>query len=163
MSSTAVFVLEGGLRQHVGEAVIPVGKRLYHGLATQMRIAVLSESTETARNLAWLKDEGFDQHVYYVGRKEHDPTEKIALRLRQIARLREGGCVIDLVVEPDPEIAAALLRNGITVVPLLVPQFARPEFRPDWDGSAVPWDTLVNEIDAQRSLRGILAGDLEVL
>jgi hypothetical protein len=71
--------------------------------------------------------------------------------------------VIDLVVEPDPEIAAALLRNGITVVPLLVPQFARPEFRPDWDGSAVPWDTLVNEIDAQRSLRGILAGDLEVL
>jgi len=43
------------------------------------------------------------------------------------------GCMLDLLIEPDPSVAAAALRR-CDRFELLTPLYAKPEFRPDYEG-----------------------------
>lgn len=153
MTSTTVIVVEGVLRQNIGDGVIRQGQRLYHGLKETSKIAVVSNSLQHQQVERWLLLNGFTDHPYFYGADVTDPWEVGGTRLRQIQHLREGGNFVELVVEPDPDIAARLMSEGLSVAAFLHPKYTRPEFRPDWSGEVKPWDTLVAEVERQEAMR----------
>lgn len=57
---------------------------------------------------------------------------------------------VDLVVDTDPDVVRYCYSVGIPAMLLLDPLFTRPEFRPDHPSGVKSWDSLVEEIEAQR-------------
>ena len=153
MTATAVIVVEGVLKQNTTDGVISQGSRLYHGLKEQMKVAVVSNSLHPENVERWLLLNGFTDHPYFFHARTTDPWEPGGTRLRQIRDLRESKNFIEIVVEPDPEIAAVLMSEGITVLNFLHPKYQRPEFRPDWEAAVKPWDALVAEVERQQLIK----------
>lgn len=152
MSATAVIVVEGVLRQQVGDGTIPSGIRLYSGLSQIMKVALISDDDEESVK-RWLRLNGLKDHPQLVARAPMDHPDATVKRLKQLGVLRSFGCNIEFVVEPDPAVATVLLEHGFPVFAALHPQYSRPEFRPDFEGTVVPWDSLVAEVDRQREQR----------
>lgn len=155
MSSTTVIVVEGVLRQNVGDGVIRQGQHLYHGLKETSKIALVSNHLDTENVERWLSLNGFTDHPYFFGAQVDDPWGAAGTRMRQLTRLREGGNFVELVIEPNPEITASLMAEGVSTLTFLHPKYTRPEFRPDHSGEPVPWDSLVAEVERQESLRAL--------
>jgi len=152
MTSTCVIVADGILRHPISGQPTTVGRRLYTGLATTYRLAVLSDTHATLAT--WLRVEGFTPPAEYVVTSQAtDPDDPAARRLDQLRRLAAYGCAVELVIEPNPAVAAVLLGHGYTVMLLAHPAYAQPSWRPDYTGSSRRWDDLVAEIDRQRTLR----------
>jgi hypothetical protein len=64
-------------------------------------------------------------------------------RVAQLRRIRhEWGYPIELVLEPDPAIAADLMANGYTTLLWLSPGYSHPEWRPDNEYSMRTWDEI---------------------
>lgn len=157
MTATAAISITGVLQQEIGQGVLQTGARLYSGLLTSFTaVALLTDETDVDPVNHWLKTNGFRQHSYLIPARVDDPEHEGERRLRQISRLRQYGCSVELVVEPDPEVTAHLLAGGLTVASWLHPSYSRPHFRPDYTHSVRPWDALTAEVERQRTLR---AGD----
>jgi hypothetical protein len=58
---------------------------------------------------------------------------------------------VTFVVCADMDACAALFARGYTVLPFLSPTYARPSWRPDWDGAPRPWEQLQREVAIQRA------------
>lgn len=153
MASTVALVVDGVLRRSVGDGVIPHGSILYHGLKETSRLALLTNDTDIDAVMHWLDVNGFREHPYLLPTRDTDLGDLGERRMRQVQRLREAGCPVDLLVEPDPSISALAIRNGIAVLSFVAPRYSRPYFRPDYDGSIRPWDELTAEVVMQQELR----------
>jgi hypothetical protein len=153
MSATVAIVIEGVLSREVGEAVIHQGQRLYWGLMEAYKVALISDSTDTDAVQHWLKVNGFNKHPYITFTQTADPEDPAERRMRQISRLRQAGCNVELLIEPDPRIAAHAMANGVGVLNYLHPNYSNPRFRPDFKESVTPWSELVDEVERQRALR----------
>jgi hypothetical protein len=151
VSATVVIVVEGVLRG-TGDAIHASGLRLYHGLNSAEKIALISSDNEP-RVSQWLKVNGLNKHTHLITIESVDFPDPIEQRIRQVNLLRRQGCDIDFVVEPDPAMAAALLAKGVPVMVALHPSYSRPEFRPGYKGSVTPWDELEHEVTLMRELR----------
>lgn len=154
MTATAAITVTGVLRAEIGQGVIQSGARLYTGLITGFHtVALLTDDTDVDPVNHWLATNGFREHNYVVSARVDDPEDPGELRLHQISRLRALGSSVDLVVEPNPQVAAHLLANGITVASFLHASYSRPHFRPDYTHTVRPWDALTAEVERQRTLR----------
>jgi hypothetical protein len=60
---------------------------------------------------------------------------------------------IQLVVGADPGPLAHLVSQGVTVAAFLSAEFARPNWRPDYDETPRTWDALVEEVGYQRAMK----------
>lgn len=152
-STTIVIVVEGVLKQNSGESVIPQGMRLYHSLKDHAKVALVSNSLNEEVVEHWLKVNGFTDHVHFIGASVTDPFEVGGTRKRQLSALREYNNVVEMVIEPDPEVAAILMEEGYTVAAFLHPRYSRPEFRPDYVAEVTPWESLVAEVERQAELK----------
>jgi hypothetical protein len=148
--SVFVFVLDGVMRYNA--AINVPGAEMYRSLSAHNRVAILcGENKEEAEHFLRVND--FRTHAYVI---EEDPTSsptKEGRRRDQISRLRQYGSHVELVLEPDPEIAADLFSWGVPTMVYLHPQYSRPSFRPDFGREVKPWDTLVETIDYQTEMR----------
>jgi hypothetical protein len=153
VTATVAIVIEGVLSKEVGEAVIHQGQRLYWGLMETYRVALITDHTDVEPVKHWLRVNGFNKHPYLIPANLRDPEDPAERRMRQISRLRQAGCNVELLIEPDPEIAAHVMANGVGVLNYLHPNYSSPRFRPDYQESVTPWSALVDEVERQRALR----------
>ncbi|RZU35991.1 hypothetical protein EV284_3474 [Streptomyces sp. BK022] len=153
MTATVAIVIEGVLMREVGDAVITQGQRLYWGLMESYKVALITDDTDVEPVQHWLKVNGFNKHPYLIPAHLKDPEDEGQRRLKQISRLRQAGCNVELVIEPNPQIAAYLMAHGIGVLNYLHPNYSNPRFRPDYQDTVTPWSELVGEVERQRALR----------
>lgn len=153
MTATVAIVIEGILSREIGEGVITQGQRLYFGLMESYRVALISDRTDTEAVTYWLKVNGFDKHPYLIPAHLKDSEDPAERRMQQISRLRQAGCHVDLLVEPDPKVAAHVMGNGIAVLNYLHPNYSNPRFRPDYRETVTPWSELDAEVERLRALR----------
>jgi hypothetical protein len=152
MASTFVITLDGVLRNPHTQAVNLQGIRLYRALASTGRLAVLCGPDE-ARDKHFLAQNGLTEHAYLVPESLDAAPTNSGRRMAQITYLRRMQCHIECVVEPDPDVAAELLSNGVAVLVYLHPVYTQPSFRPDYKNEATPWNNLVQEVDYQLAMR----------
>jgi hypothetical protein len=153
VTASVVIVVEGVLQQNNGDGVNPQGTRLYEGFKDTYRLVLVSDMLEGDKVEYWLKINGFTEHALFLPGLLTDPDKVGGTRLRQLVNIRQAQNVVDFVVEPDPQVCAALLHDGIATMNYLHPKYSSPDHRPDWDGSPRPWDTLVAEVTRQEELR----------
>lgn len=157
MSAVGITV-EGVLRRMSGGQMIVQGIDLYYGLATRRKLVLLTEDADPGKDLGplkyWLQMEGMQEHsrIMYtdaVGR-ELRPADNRAM---QVNLARNGGYDIDLVIEPDPEVAAHLITLGYNVMLFCHAQYAVPSWRPGYKHTPVPWDILAQQVADEAYLR----------
>lgn len=158
MTATVAIVVDGVLKNNNSDSVLAGGALLYHGLAEVMKIALITDE-DKERTQRWLAINGFREHVLLLSPDADDVLVGGTRRAHQIVLLKLAGSDVDMLVEPDPTIAAAVLQAGTPVMLFAHPKYSRPEFRPGGKNLPTPWSTLVAEIEAQETLR---AGDTRI-
>lgn len=148
---TYVLTLHGVLQQPNG-APNPQGLALYRAFASLGRLAILG-GLERKRDEWFLATHGLTDHVEFLPELLVNHPTELGRRRAQIGGLRSKGTQVDLVVEPDPEIVAALHEDGVPTLMYLHPRFSQPAFRPDYKSVAKPWDTLVETVQYQERLK----------
>lgn len=143
-----VMAVSGVLKRPEGDAVIPAGQHLYHGLADTHVLHLFDEQDafNASRPAAkhWLRTNGFTKHIRLVKPTTPDPGGVVG----GLATLRKD-LHVDLVIVGDPATAAMLLAAGYTTVLVTHPRYSRPQWKPDYCGEPRPWDDLVAEIESQ--------------
>lgn len=144
-----VIVVEGVLMNPVAQTPVPLGKKLYRAFCTTERVLLISGETSREELEGWLFMEGMSGHaeVQYP-----DPIGA-GDRVWQVNQLRKRGYDIEVVIEPDPAICAALIREGFNTMTFTHAAYAIPSWRPDYEGRVRPWDALASEVGIQAVLR----------
>lgn len=140
------IALEGVLRAPIGSGPIPEGLELYRSLVTTQRVAVVLDDLDQPGAALWLKKEGLADYVMLHPMRPVDED-----RVAQLRRLRALGGV-SMVIDPDPQAVAGAMKMGITGLLFAQPKVARPEFRPDFEREPRPWDSMVAEVEFQRTV-----------
>jgi hypothetical protein len=148
---TYVLTLHGVLQQPNG-APNPQGILLYRALSAVDRLIVLG-GLDRERDEWFLATHDLRDHVNFVAESITKGPTELMRRQAQIGALRAQGIHIDLAIEPDPEIIAALHDDGIPTLLYLHPKFTHPAFRPDYESVAKPWDALVASVHYQERLK----------
>lgn len=148
---TYAITLHGVLQQHNG-APNRQGIDLYQALAGIGRVVVLG-GPEQAKDEYFLASNGLGLHVSYVPEDWSHSNDQGAIRIKQVNDIRAAGTPIDLVVEPDPQIAARIFDVSVPVLLYLHPRFSEPSFRPDFKSVAKPWDEMVKVVDYQIQMK----------
>ena len=147
--SSAVITIPGVLQKLVSAAPIQVGTQLYHGLAETFHLLLVTDDDKEKTDY-WLQMENLNKHgVVLYG----DEKAQGSQRIKQINTLRNRGFAIDLVVEPDPSLAAELLRNGYSVCNFLHSSYAYPSWRPDFEGNRREWEKIREQVERDRLLK----------
>ena len=149
MASTVAIVFEGGLKGEVNDSPIRAGVLLYKGAAQAGRVAILVDRTSQEKVEYWLNLQNMHDHSWIILPRASDPLDPAQRRLLQVARLRSEGSAVELVLEPNPAVAAALQGSGVATALFMHPATARPEYRPDFEGKNRPWALVEAEIDRQ--------------
>lgn len=150
MIPIAVIAIDSVLLDEATSTTIPTGRYLYDALAHAYRIFLVED---VVLNPLWLTINGFESHQRFVNRIPDDPEDKVARRLRQLERIRGMGGTVQLLIDPDPLVAAAASKLGITCLHYVDAPYARPEFHPDYKFEMTPWEKMVEEIDRSKVIR----------
>jgi hypothetical protein len=154
MKSAAAIVVDGVLRKPVGGTPIQAGLTLYHGLCAVAAVALVVDGSaaedEDLQHFCFTEDLHHHAQVVHGIRPG---LSRAQTRVEQAARLRAAGYALDLVVEPDPEVSAALLTAGFNVLHFAHAAYTRPDWRPDFKRGQQAWDELVEEQKRAARLR----------
>ena len=150
MTPIAVIAIDGVLKDAASSTPIPTGRRLYTTLASSYRLFLVED---TPVDPLWLLIDGFDTHQTVINRLPEDPEDRAIRRIRQIERIRGMGGTVELLVEPDPLVVAAVTRLGVVCLHYVDPPYARPEFHPDRREEITPWNQMVEELEQQKIIR----------
>lgn len=146
--SSCVIVIPGVLMQIVSSAPIQTGIQLYHGLSETFNVLLVTDDNKEKTDY-WLKLENLNKHGTVLYGEETQGSQ----RLKQVSSLRVRGFSVDLVVEPDPVIAAELIRNGFSVCNFLHSQYSYPTWRPDFEGKTRGWEEIQKQVEMDRYLK----------
>lgn len=150
--SSCVITIPGVLMQIVSSAPIQTGIQLYHGLNETFNVLLVTDDDKEKTDY-WLRMENLNKHGAIIYGEENPLETKGSIRLKQISALRNRGYAIDMVVEPDPEIAAELIRNGFTVCNFLHHAYAYPTWRPDYEGEKRGWEQIQKQVELDQLIR----------
>ena len=157
---SAVVVIDGCLRKLEGDAPIVAGVALYHALKSSFNLVLISDEPETERSKdhldRFLAMNGMNkhQHIVHANPWSKELHGEVDERVRQVTALRMSGFVVDLVVEPNPDKAAALFNSGYLVLHFMHPQYSRSEWRPDApEPGPRDWDKLSAQVEREALLR----------
>lgn len=152
-NSACVIVVEGVLQKLITTAPIAEGLQIYHGLSETFQILLVSDSDKETLD-HWLQLENLNKHgivIYNDGYLQNFSAEE--RRVKQIYEIRNRGYAIDLIVEPDPVVAAQLLYRGFSVLNFLHTAYSHPEWRPDFEEKVKPWSMLEEQVTKDIILR----------
>jgi hypothetical protein len=150
MTPIAVIAVDGVLRDEASSSPIPVGRRLYDTLANSYRLFLVEDEPVDP---LWLLIDGFVTHQTVINRLPEDPGDKVIRRIRQLERIRGMGGNVEILVDPDPLVAAAVTRLGVICLHYVDPPYARPEFHPAFTDGPTPWNQMVEELEQQKIMR----------
>lgn len=154
VNSVAVS-LEGIIQKNVSLAPIHLGIALYHSLAANFNVLLYTESSRKSADY-WLSLEALNKHAAIEYNEElRKFSSSVSRKIHQVKSLQRRGYHVDLVIEPDPEVSAALLEEGFSVLTFTHAQFALPQWRPDYEEEPRPWHKLAemnHELALLRSL-----------
>jgi hypothetical protein len=144
--SVAVVHAEGVLRKTIGGYFLPEGIRLAQALAQNGQVYVVTDA-EAATLTEWLYTE--------TGSRWWDEVEHIELSLATTLRWLRGSrrLGIDLAVCADPGQSAELVAYGFNVLQFTHAEYARPDWRPDYDKSVKAWDQLSKQVADQARMK----------
>jgi hypothetical protein len=148
---TVAIQIEGVLRKTVTRAPLDMGKRLYHALAAEYNLVLVTEDADREQSKTWLAMEGFSKHAHVqfctIG---YSPEYWLAaVKMLKL----QYGYAIEYVIQPDPVTAELLIRKGFNSMLVTNAAYALPEWRPDSNVGVEKWDSMVAEVDRQRQLR----------
>jgi hypothetical protein len=146
--SVALIHADGVLRKLVGGYFIQEGVRLAQGLAANGEVYIVTTGEKDLLD-QWLYTE--------TGSRWWSESEGLSDSLVATARNLRGHrqFAIDLVVTADPEESAELVAVGFNVLQFTHAEFARPDWRPDYDGAIRPWETLSKQVADQHRLKAM--------
>ena len=151
MKLCAVIAIDGVLRRTVTGAPIADGIKIMQGLKTFYNIVLVADSAEDIKE--WLDLESVFGYTKITYPEECLDLSPKLMRLMQVSQIHSQGYAVQIVVEPDPEVAAHLLINGYNVLNFLHAQYALPEWTPGWDGTVKPWEELSATVARTARLR----------
>ena len=140
--SSAVICVEGILQKTVSQAPIPLGIALYHSLATNFNLLLISEQPKKELDY-WLSIEALNRHaaVEYNDNVRMFLPETIR-KFHQVSALRSRKYSIDLIFDPNPSSSAMFLDSGFNVATLIHSAYAMPQWRPDYEHKTKPWSEI---------------------
>lgn len=141
------MVVEHVLRTSGSDGHIDTGYALYQSLAPNAQLYLLTHEFDEGELTTWLQKRRLSGHLAVM--KSHAPGP--AGRLDALERVRSFR--IGLVIEPDPECAAAEITAGWSTLLHTSAAYTQPRWRPDYTGTPRPWDQLTAAIERQESLR----------
>lgn len=146
-----LITLQDVIRQHTG-ALNPQGRTLYEGFVHLGSTVILGE--EDAEKDKWfLATQGMSGHSNYIPLDTDVSPDPVEQRLNQVRQLRAAGMLVELAVDPNPEVVAALHLEMVPTLLYLHPRFSQPSFRPDFESVARPWDELTSAVEYQITQR----------
>lgn len=144
-----LFSVDGVLRSDTGELVSD-GLFMYRTMKTLGRVVLFTQLDRQSADV-WLMMHNLADYDDLIDPSVSvDPAEP--LHQRQLAVARSKGTV-SFYVDADPGNVAYALRQGITALLFSMPQYARPEFRPDAPKGVRRWEDLVAERTRQQALK----------
>lgn len=150
---TVAMVLDGVLRKDRSTGtIIRQGLLLYQSLAAMGSLVIFCGADKDRADW-FLRSNGLSQHSMLIPENLHASPTPEGRRMSQVRRVRATGATLEFVVEPNPEIATELFREGIPVLAYLHPTYTLPAFRPDYRSTATPWETLTEEVNYQLEMR----------
>lgn len=158
MAGNAMFSWEGVLaRPHTNVAAstpIRTGVNLYEGLSKVYKLIIVTYSSDENRLYHWLNAYGLRKHVMVLfNDKVDDEWSEPQVRIRQLKQLQGSSFDIDVAVEPNPEVSAAILAQGVQTLTFSSPRYSNPSFRPDArKGHKRSWDSIAAEMDKQEAM-----------
>jgi len=140
----AVLMFIDGVLRTSKNAPIQNGLQLYRTLNETNRVLFMSADKE--KDDHWLRQHKINKFDDIVG--PDIPSYDGAYR--QVEYVRGLGPV-EMVVTPDPELAKALISDGITVLVFLNPVYTDDRYRPDSIKKGFKaWAEVVDEIERQQ-------------
>lgn len=157
MSGYALITIDGVLAEQDDEPsfaaskFLPEGVLLYRALSSVVQIALVSLQPESEKPKVdyWLKAHGLEQHVRVI----YDPAPNDLERGLEmvVGEVRRSGA-LEVAVEANPERAARLVHHGVATLVFGRPAYTRGEFKPGTTRVARPWESVIEELDAQRGM-----------
>lgn len=153
--SSVAMAVEGVLQKNVSLAPIPIGIALYHSLKSNFNILLYSEVGRKELDY-WLSLEALNSHsAAEYNENDRAWLSEINRKRKQIGSLRQRGYHIDIVIEPNPEVAAHMVLDGYSVLTFTHSQYALPQWRPDYTEHRKPWAELEKEATRLAELRTV--------
>ena len=147
MIAASVIVVEGvlantGRTDSVADASpIRQGIALYHALRAHGEV-VLHTEDDLDKVRTWLRIHLPNEEPVLFDGPKLDVTRRV--RLRNFDLL--------FYVDSSPSTCATAMRRGVPTLLFAVPEYTRPEFRPDAPQRQPEWAELVGEINSQRTM-----------
>ncbi len=144
MATFAIFI-DGVLRSHTN-APIYQGLALYKMLNMDNKVYVVSNDKKNDER--WLRE----QKLYVVDDiiGPEVPAPKDDLAFYQIQHIRGLGGGFEMAITSDPELAAKLLKVGVTTLMFLQPIYMNEKFRPDGRKGVKSWQMIREELESQQ-------------
>jgi hypothetical protein len=139
----------------VGSVIIPLGRQMFHAFCGVTQVGIISNETDPEILEHWLWLEGLSGYAAILPPDAIMSVQlsKADYRVWQVNQLHKKGYVIECVLEPEPDIASALLSAGYNVSLFLHAAYSVPSWRPDADNAVKPWDTLADEVANMAAMR----------
>jgi hypothetical protein len=143
---SALITLEGVLKND-RDAPIGEGRMLLETMKlAHIRMTMLTSGT-MARAEHWLKVNQVDVDDVISKEVLVDPAENLRHRQIQVARARGQ---VSMVIDPDPEVIAWTLGEGLVGLLFVHPAIMLPKDRPT--GVRRPWAAIQDELDRQAGI-----------
>lgn len=131
---------------------IRTGVNLYEGLSRNFKIIIVTFSSEEEKVHHWFNSYGLKRHIYTLFNEDWGDNEA-EIRLAQLKKLQGSSYNIDIVVDSNPRVSAAVLAHGTQALTFSSPRYTAPEFRPDANkGLRRTWNSIEAELDKQEAM-----------
>lgn len=132
---------------------IRTGVNLYEGLSKVYKIILVTSATDIEKIDHWCNLFGIHRHIqtlYHDGPSDWSERE---IRIHQLRKLLGHQYTVDIAVDSNPHISAAILAQGIQTLTFTSPRYTTPGFRPDSPiGPKRLWDEIEEEVDKQEAM-----------
>jgi hypothetical protein len=144
MATFAVFI-DGVLRSQTN-APIYQGMALYKMLNFDNKVYILSKDKKNDER--WLREQKLNVVDDIIGPEV--PAPKDDLEFYQIQHIRGLGGGFEMAITADPELAAKLLKVGVTTLLFMQPIYMNEKFRPDGRQGVRSWQKIKEELESQQ-------------
>jgi hypothetical protein len=148
MRDAVVICAEGVLMKPISGTPIPGGMLLYHALCEQAAVIVVFDSTPRVEAEAFLLDNNMTRHAQVVWADAGSYNIATNYRVQQMGKLQSYA--VTLVIDASPSNILALIKEGFTCMQYIHAEYARPEWRPDYEAEVVPWADMSRYVSEQK-------------
>jgi hypothetical protein len=153
MITAVAITIDGILRKPIGGQLIEPGRRLFDALKDRYNVVLLSDAEDKEPEERWLLENHISGHGKLTLRTRATMGATAAgARSHQAISLRGNHYALDLIYEPDPQVAARLIEDGFNVAMIVNSAFTEPSWRPGHNVHPTPWEELEQRVSDNNKL-----------